>query len=440
MSILTVVYLLVAVALSLYGLYVLISLVAATIVIVSAKTWEVDPKDPTLKGGKGVIRQLEPFDFVAVGKAGSPVFPVVRQTAARLSMFGLQTDGGLEKNNVKHWDVIKVRDEDDESGAEKQEYKPHIQSPFGWLDPIFIFRKIVYEVTGRHVVRVWLPFFLFGFYELYAPVTMTFVRARAKTISSGDVEARATRPSMKVLDVVDDSTMEIVEDVTDHVLYEFPLRVITDTMPTRDGYSLRSDVTLVLRLKNLHKVVSWKDWSSQIRSVVADTSGRYFRKGTLDMVYASSEEGTETLQKEIKTALTDGKKYTFKIEKYTFKTEKGGAEEKEVKISVMEALGFECLNVMLNDLIPGDKNSKQKIEEIMSIVAEGRSRASAAGALIKAQAEALNGVDSQTKSTLSTLTAAQNSKGKIDFIIGADRGDATLAVQNRVAKNTTKEE
>lgn len=379
-------YWVVVVALVMYGASLLIALIASLAVVIKAEAWEVDPKDPLNKEKlKKVIRKVEPFEILIITKGGKPVFPIIDMNEKRLTVEGLRdSQEGIDNEKPGQWKVIELGKDDP--------YPQIIQSKWGWLSPLFIFRKLVFNVTQRHVVRVMFPFFIAGFYELYSPHIMTFVRARAKQI-----EKRATMTILE--DQTFESQFEMVQDQTDHLLYISPMRFITNTMPTQDGFSLRADVTIMVKVVDPFQIVSLKDWSQQLVSAVDNALSQVFRTGSLDTVYAvKDKEKVNLIQETVKKQLTQKGKIIKKV-------------------SLMEYLGFEYLGISLNDLIPADEHAKKEIERIMAVLTEGRKNAEVAGLLLNSQITELGKATDEVRSSIAAITAAQNSKGKIDWIM-----------------------
>ncbi|KKS83232.1 MAG: hypothetical protein UV60_C0047G0007 [Parcubacteria group bacterium GW2011_GWA2_43_11] len=183
-----------------------IAFVTALIVVINTGKWEVNTSDPMLKT-KGILRKVEPFEILAITRGGKPAFPIVDKNEQRLTFEGLKGDGsGISSEKPGQWKVVKLPDGD--------EYPEIIQSVWGAFSPLYVFRTIVYSFTQRHVVRVLFPFFIAGFYELYAPHIMKFVRARAEKLNEKEKEERIEKGSMIVLDQVFESTMQIVQDST----------------------------------------------------------------------------------------------------------------------------------------------------------------------------------------------------------------------------------
>lgn len=399
----------IAVVLISYVTSIIIALIATAIVVAQAEMWEVDTTDPMNKTRK-VIRRVEPFEIIVVTKGGKPIFPVIDMNEKRLTVKGLiDSDGGLDNEKPGQWKVIQLPEKD--ANGNKVNYPEIIQSRWGWLSPLYIFRKLVFSFTQRHVVRVLFPFFIAGFYELYSPHTMKFVRARAKK----EDQTKVGRGSMVVLDDVYESQFQIVQDSTDHLLYISPMRFITNTMPTKDGFSLRADVTIMVKVIDPFQIVSLKDWSQQLVSAVDNALSQVFRTGSLDTVYAVSDPTKVNLiQQMVKEQLTE--------------------VDKVIKdVSLMEYLGFEFVGITLNDLIPADAHAKTEIERIMAILTEGRKNAESAGLLLQEQVARLTGVSKETIDALASITAAQNSKGKIDWIMNtgggsSDRGETDKAM------------
>jgi antitoxin (DNA-binding transcriptional repressor) of toxin-antitoxin stability system len=393
----------------LYITTMVFALLAVLVVVVQAEAWEVDPIDPlNKKKAKKVIRRVEPFEILVVTKGGKPVFPIIDMNENRLTVAGyVDGSGCLNNEQTGQWKV-KELDTHDTNGS-RIKYPEIIQSEWGWLDPIYVFRKLVFILTQRHVVRVMVPFFIAGFYELYSPHIMPYTRARAKKADGTKIK----EGTMVVLDEVFESNYQVVSDKSDHLKYISPMRFITNTMPTKDGFSLRADVTLIVKVEDIFKIVSLKDWSEQLQSAVDNALSQVFRTGTLDTVYAVSDEGkVNFIQDKIKEQLIQPSKV---VEGKSF----------------ISYLGFVLEGVTLNDLIPADKHAKDEIERIMSIQTEGRKTAIAAGKLIEKQVAKLKETDAQTRSSLASITAAQKAGGKIDWIMnqgGSERGDTDKAI------------
>jgi hypothetical protein len=415
-----VLYWLVMASAIIYVGWYLLAIGSAVIVIFNTSKWEVDITDPTKKS-KAVVRKIEPFEIMVITKGGKPDFPIIDKNEQRLTVVGLHGDGsGITSEKKGQWKVERLEEKD--AQGKDVEYPDVIQSKWGFFSPLFVFRWIVFYFTQRHVVRVWFPCFIWGFYELYSPHIMTFVRARSKKLNKTDSPEGGTntRPSLVVIDESFDSTMEMVQDKTDHLLYISPIRLISDTIPTRDGFSLRADVTIIIEVDDLFQITSWKDWSPQLRSVVNNSTAKVFRSGGIDEVYATKTGKEDILQETIKDQLTSV----------------GAIVKGKVLI---EELGFKFVGITLNDLIPADEDSKKEMERVMAIVPEGRKNAEVAGMMLKKQIEQLKKADAETKNSLASLTAAQKSGGKIDWIISnggssknSETDNAILAFLKRI--------
>ncbi len=426
-----VVYFVVTLGFFLYVTAQIAAVLGALTAAITMRPWLVDPKNPlSKKSQRGAIRDMEAMDIVVVGRGGSPAFPVITQSARRVSTQGLQAKESMNRTSHGDWDVVAV-DKD-------TEYRSTIQSAFGYLDPVYTFRSLVYRLTGKQVVRIWFPFYITGLYALYEPITMKFVRARAKGLSK-------EKGFQKTLDNLEGvSQYEIVEDVTDHMLWQFPLRTITESLPTKNGFSLRIDVTVFLQVTNALDLVSFKDWSSLVANKVSNAVSKVVRAGNLEQVYAVkeaiNEEDYQTIAEDAKSEKKMGGSLIqaviqeeLEARKYQSKTQEKD-KDKESKISLMELLGLSCQQVILNDLIPADKDTEKRIVEIMSIQIEGEKRAVAAGRNIQERIKALEGATPEQVNSLAAITAAQEAGkgGKIDWIIGANQGNVSFGdVMNR---------
>jgi len=387
---------------------------ASIVAAISTDFWTVDINDPeSRKSRLGSLRPLEALEIVVVGRAGAPRFPVLTETARRLSVHGLQNgEPGMQHNKPNNWKLIRV--------PGSKVYYPLIQSQWGYLNPIYTFRKLTHWFTGRHVIKVWFPFYLAGFWRIYEPILMEFVRARERGLER--------RPHQRILDDMGGhGAYQIVEDQTDHLLEQFQLRSITETLPTMNGFSLRIDATLVLQVVNVHNVVVWKKWSKLLHSVVANAVGVVVRAGSIEDVYAA-HKGTTQFQEIITKYLRN----------------EGGVHPFE-RTSVLNLLGLKLLQVNLNDLIPADVATETAINRIMSIEIEGTKVANVGGLKLQKQIEALKGASNEQVNNLAAITAAQGvgqGKGKVDYILSANQPTQGLAPSDaflrRIAEATSE--
>jgi hypothetical protein len=368
--------------------------IIGVLTLIFGEAWTVDETDPdSEKGKKGILRKIEAFDMLVIARAGDPKWLALQPTSHRITVHGARGSSGFDMEEDADWMIEYV--------PTNEPLPETIISEWGYLSPIYTLRKVIYALTGRHVVRIWFPFVFTGVFELYAPISTMFSRGRAKGIDK--------RPSMRVLgepDAYKNCEVEMVQDRTDHVLWQFPIRIITATIPTTSGLSFRADFTCVFELFNLLRLVSWKEWSSQIISTTSDAASKYFRPGAIEDVYATNATGVDVLQELIRKRLSDGNTYCFR--------EVGGK-----KMSILDVFGLKLLNVTLNDLVPADQTTEDKVNEIMSIVPEGKRRAEVSGLNLTAQVDALRDVDATTAANLGTITAAQKIGKEATFIIGA---------------------
>lgn len=388
-----------------YVLIYLAALISPFIIFSSMSFWQVSLKDAEKK--KGIVRDMGPFDIVVVGRGGRPAFPVFTPSAQHLTFKGLQGgEPGMRTTTLDDWKMIR---------APQKEYKDVIQSRYGWFSPLFVFRKLTFLVTGKHVVRVRAPFFIIGLFDFYEPITSRFTRA--KTLKSYSKEER---PSMTTVDEVEVVNKMIVTDTSDHILWEFALTTISSDFATKDGYSLHVQVTLVLRVDNVYTIVSWTEWSAQIRIVINNIVNPYIRSGKLKERYA-----LEVNKNELEDLIFD---HLSKGELYPMSKGKGGK-----KLSTMNTLGFLLQSVAIDDIFPASKETKKEIERIMAIAYEGAQKAEAAGKMVTEQANALDGKDDETKRSVVAMTAAGKGS-RTDIIIGG--GDADRVYRKRTAQNT----
>lgn len=389
------------ICLSLYGLNHILAIVAALIVWANADPWTVDKSNPLgEESKKRVVRTVEPFEMMIIGKGGKPKFPIIQRSAMRVSLKGLQkAPFGMQNDTIEDWDTVIVPAE--------EPFHDTIQETLWWMSPLYVFRKLTHMMTGRHVVRVFFPFYVAGVYERRAPLNMKFVRARSKQANS----TATNRTGFVVVDQgVEGSEVAMVQDYSDHVLYTAPIRYLIPSFPCRgSANSLRADVTVTVQVKNLHRLVAWADWSEQLLSVVADAVSAYIRPRTLDEAYViQNQEQASVLQDLIAQRLREDNFRTI-----------GGKS-----ISVLDVLGLDLQKVTLNDLLPADTNTEKAIVALTTITTEGEKRGEAAAALLKAQAGALTGVPQEVIQALAQITAAQNlGKGaSVQYIMGAGGG------------------
>ncbi len=398
---LDVLYSLLALSIGVYVLSYLIAVIAALSLFFFADVLTVDERDPgSDKSKRGVLRRMAQMDIVAVGKGGEdPRFPVIAETPRRLSVSGLADNRpGIQKDEETDWDVVRVA---------PRAYYSTIQSKWGYLSPLYVFRKLAHTISGRHVVRIFVPFYVWGFYALLEPIIMDFTRARSKVANVG-----VGRKNFIIKDELGGlSHLQIVTDETDHVKEEFPLRIVTDTLPTSSGFSIRLDITLVLKVQNLAKMVAWRNWSEQISSVVSDAVASVVRNKGVDEVYATKNASDVTIIQET-------------VMKF-LKNEGGVKPVGDNNTSVLDMLGLVLKLVTLNDLIPADTETENEIKRVMSIVLQGANEASAIAAKTKAGVEGLQGATSEQLRHLAAVTAA-NKAGRIDFIEGAGGGQIDL--------------
>jgi|GEM_PF-4189046 len=405
-ELLTFVFLVGYVVVILYGIAYVMAVVMPFVAWMSADLWTIDEKDPlSAKSKTGVLRKLEAMEMVTVGRAGAPRFAVIAMSGRRLTVDGLQDKrAGMRYATRADWKIRRVPD--------NETYKPTIQSTWWILSPLYVFRVLTYGLTGRHVVRVFVPFFLFGFYAYYEPVLMEHVRARSR--------ARAKTRHMYVKDNLgglEVSPYEIVSSMTDHVLEQWPHRTITAALPTRDGFSIRMDYTITLRVDNLLDWTVWKDATRQIASVVANATGTLTRVGSLDEVYAAVRGKGETAFQERVL------KYLRNIDDAMPFRDADGRN-----VSVLKMVGLDCLQVSLNDVVPADKETQQEIRRIMAIPLEQTNIAIGQKLTLEKQLEALNDKDENTVRAMASITAAQKigeGKGRTDFIIYPPQNSAT---------------
>ena len=371
-----------------------------------------DPQDP--RSLTGVIRELEPFEMMVIAKGGQFRHSVFQESSARITLAGYLDPEGFRPNRNSHWNITRV--------PEDQPFPPIISSGWSWLSPYYFYRRSVHEATGRHVIRVWFPFVTSGLYEIHSPIITDYERAVAKGRPTDRNHLVVLEPDQE-----DSGNVRMVSNRTDHALLMFDHDVLTASFPVRGGLSFRANVTLQLELGNLAKLFSYRTWSNIINKATSNGAGIYFRPRSLDQAYAAAEDadnGADTLQDIIFQRLTDGRQHAY-------------TREGNVGVSVMDTLGLNLTAVILNDLVPANKETQARVEEIMSIVPEGTNQADVTKALLKAQAEGLEGVDPETVRGLAAITAAQKGSNRTDFIIGGDSRDpAALAYGRRTAQNT----
>jgi len=400
-----------------YLVWYLFALVAGVWVSLRCDDYTVDSADPVSKENMNrFVRKVKPMELLVVGKGDKLVYPVLTGNQ-RITLQGLR-DGSLRSDVPEDWEVVDVQGNNPMPSP--------IQHRWGFMSPLFVYRSMVYWWTGRHVVRVRFPGFFWGFYESHAPLTTQFIRARARKRNE---EALANnRAGFYVVDQPSENAdFQTVSDVSDHFLWQFELPILTFSFPTRNGFSIVAFVTLYLQVVDLHKLVQWRNWSELLRSTVSDAASVHIRAGELEEVYASRKR-TENAGNDERVRELQGI-----VERYLKNTEgvRPFASRNGVQMSVLEVLGLELRSVMLNDLLPENLKTEEEIRRILSIELEGNKKAGAAGAMIKAQVDALSGVDADVRQHLAAITAAQNAGkngGKLDYVMSTGGGSLDQAL------------
>jgi hypothetical protein len=411
--------------LGLYLVSVISAIVSIAVVTLQADKYEINPKDPQRNklGDRfiGLIREMRQYEIVVVGRSKRPAFPVFSPGAQKITVNGLQRrPTGMATTRSDDWVVSRVK-----KGGK---YENIIQSKYGWFSPLFMFRKGVFRFTGKHVVRVKFPFFAFGIFTYYEPITHKFKRLKTRDLQ--EVEKKVT---MQLVKDFSDINKMVVVDVSDHVMFESALTFMTSAFPTTQGYEVQYEIALTLQSYNLDIIVSWEDWSTQMETIVNNFVGPYIRGGTLDNRYAGlvENESGESLTKLIFNYLT---KPLPEDGGFTLSKDRDGKE-----ISTMETLGWRLVSVAINNVYSPDKGD---INKLLVIKTEGDRVAYAGQQEIAKSVEALKDADESTKSALGIITAARSGKsGRTDLFISQGGPQATpdTAYIKRVSQNTEKE-
>jgi len=411
------------------------AIVAAIRVAADAERYTINNKDP-LSTPKAILRVLGPLDAVMVTFSGRYLYVAFNEGAAAWTVQGLmepEKEPGMRSRRESDWARILLPDSEGE-------IPPTIQSRYGFWDPIYLFRYLVFRATGRHVVRLWFPFFVVGVWEILSPEQRPYVRARPKGLKRN--------AHMEVLEHGVDGNPDpsahsgsawMVSDTTDRIVVEDSHGVLTASFPNKSGYEFRSHIILQLLVVNFHRAYRIKALYERINATVSEAWGHYSRPGSLDTVYAADVRGTTRVQKLVEKYLTkaETKAFGFRV----VRSENSQKQERQ-KLSLMEWAGLELVDVALADIVPADHDTEKAVQLLMRIVPEGVNKAQAARALLEGQIEALGTIkDPKLADALQRLVVAEKlgSAGNIDIIMNQAGGDpvrAVDAVLNKIQKNT----
>ncbi len=412
----------------------------------NADKWTVDRKDPlSTMRHKGILRELGPLENVMVTFAGDYRYVAFNKGAAGFSIRGLEEgDPGMRRYSERDWDLVTKTTVSSSSS---------VQSQWGWLSPIYCFRWLAYKLTGRHVVRIWFPFFTHGWWEMYKPELREYERARPKgqemsqhmlVLGQNIDVGKGERPNPKK----DSANVWMVADTTDHARWKFTHEYITSSFPTKAGYELKGHFLFVFEHTNWHRAFRWPDWSRRINGSTDEAFGTIVRSGDLESVYAAKDKSAVTaFQEAVTKHLTDAATKSFEKVVVTddqgrYLSEAGNVVTVERnaaqrKLSVLEMLGLKLSDVSLVDLVPADEETEKAITKLMAILPEGKNRAEVAGMLVEAQIDVLDEVDPATAQALAGIIGAQQiaRAGKVDYLLGAG-GSPTVdqAMLNRINK------